>query len=399
MTKRRSKYKALHKSGGVLDRLAERNRDLRAPAFSALRTPQKSQKYIQNPGKTEKLKNPTPSQKPKNQHKESLVPKFRIKQTNGGKSDKAQKHITEPRNFHGISTTSKVIDLLRSGHYPAKISRILEIPRTTLHRILEELESEGYIKKKGKTHPQFYEVIRQNSDFAVGHGKTPKSRLFRTHNVEITYKILKSSPLPFDKRWTAKNTPVHYKKFGDASYKVMGDTLAIYPSEIVGESAKENERRAIVEAERIKDSLEARHGILCGKGHIARKFHHAVKNPVADLISTELQVTNEHGTIDRSETVEGEIDFFDGSYADEFLRSPQRMKEMLKMVGALTYGVGELAKASHFFATETRNEITDLEKLNYEMVEQVRNLAENVRDLADLMREMRRRETGGGAVP
>jgi len=254
-----------------------------------------------------------------------------------------------PTSIHLASLTPHILNLLKAGYYPAKISKILKINKGTLSKWLAKLEKQGMIERNGKTVPQFY-IVKQTqvSNFTIGDRKriflqkipsfsqefpyVEVPKLIRLHNLEFSYPIIKDAKVPAYKTWALKSHTQIYGKTKWGSYIKTNKTLRVFPKPEWGADSKELEVIMRNKAEKIRDFLQVHFGLVCDYPKQTRKPHFATKDAYAKMVYDKLEFSNECGKIDNSEGEDGEIDWYSAEYADSYLKMPSKLDSLEKEI-------------------------------------------------------------------
>ena len=88
-------------------------------------------------------------------------------------------------------------------------------------------------------------------------------------------------------------------------------------------------------SDRTTNALMQKYRCLLAEGQLCRKPHIAIDDPVAEFVSRYFEISTPESKIDQSEGP-GEIDFFGAKNAVDYLRLPERVKEIadkLEVIG------------------------------------------------------------------
>ncbi len=235
-----------------------------------------------------------------------------------------------------------ILFLLKEGNYPRKIAKKLAIPQGTLYRWMKKLEQAGMIKKEKRTSCNIYKInqsLHNLSHFTSGSSNTPYQykNLLRLHNIAFKYPILRNCAIPFNKEVKLKSTSLYYWKLKGNTICKTNKNLIIHPKVLMGRNAHQLEQDARSEAEKLANFITTHYPELkLGAPTISRKPHHGIKDPVAQKIAPQMQISTDIAKIDASPPEDiGEIDWLNPTSADNYLKMPDRIADLEGKIDAL----------------------------------------------------------------
>jgi len=263
----------------------------------------------------------------KDQSKKSISPKLKVK-----------------LNFKSIRRNIiPIVKLLAAGMYSANIAKSLNMSKPHVAYYTKILEKTGFIRREKRSNVVCYEVTAKGKEFL---DKTESvlvgSKIWRLHNAKYRYSLLHDGVWPVEWRkvemtnWTAllgleagvgvQHTPSSIiinvdALYGDDPVKLMDTARSI--------------------ADRTAKTLMLKYKCLLGEGSLCRKPHFAIDDAVAEFVSRYFEISTPESKIDRSEGP-GEIDFFGAKNAVDYLRLPERVKEMADKLEVMSCDMTEI---------------------------------------------------------
>ncbi|NVM22728.1 MAG: winged helix-turn-helix domain-containing protein [Desulfobacterales bacterium] len=243
-----------------------------------------------------------------------------------------------------------ILKLMDTGdpplNYPAKIARMLGMSRPHLHYYIKKMVRAGLITRKRIRWPAMYVVTPKGKRFLTSCNVLEPGYLFRLHKCGFKYPVLGGARVPVDWRRVPKACGHWVALIGrEAGVKVEKTTrhVIVWCESISGRDPDELLLTAKSMADRVAASLVAKYGFRFGEGKLVKKPHIGVYDPVAELVSKRLEISDDVGKIDRSEGV-GEIDWYTAKAAKDYLLMPGRVETVEKNLASLEVQVAELVK-------------------------------------------------------
>jgi hypothetical protein len=220
----------------------------------------------------------------------------------------------------------KILLLLDAGNYPSNVARMLHLSpqRVAYHvkkaqkmGILERVNESGWLS--------FYEVspaFKKNLTWG-------EMGVCRLHCFGLKFRVVRDCGVV---DWE-KVGMVNWDRFVGVecgvSVEKTSNSVIVWASDVCSRDSEEARLLAVMQCLQVACYLCSKFGMELDLFHpsLVRKPHYAVKDPVADVFSGFMEVSDDVGKMDSSEGV-GEIDFYSAEHAKEYLLMPFRLQRI-----------------------------------------------------------------------
>lgn len=249
----------------------------------------------------------------KKQSKKSVSPKLKVK-----------------LNFKSVrGNVIPIMKLLNAGGYSAKIARMLNMSKPHVAYYTKILSRIGFIRREKRSNIVCYLVTAAGKNFL---DRTERvlvgGKIWRLHNAKYRYGLIRDGIWPNGWRkvemtnWTA----LLGLESGVAVQRTPS-SIIINVDVLYGENPVELLDNARSLADKTAKSLMQKYSCILEEGKLCRRPHMAIDDPVAEFVSRYFEISTPESKIDRSEGP-GEIDYFGAKNAIDYLRLPERVKEI-----------------------------------------------------------------------
>ena len=200
--------------------------------------------------------------------------------------------------------------------------------RQRLYYYINKLKKAGIIRIKVRDKIALYELTEKGKVFFNRHVEYLNSSI-RLHNVEFIADIESLGTMTSEKEWKLRGIINRMRKETNCTIIWNNDTIRFLVSNLFGTNAFQllEDSKDIVR--KVIKNLESEFNLKIGELILNRKPHFAIKTPVAEEFSKNLEITTSDGKIDASEGY-GEIDYFNPESADAYMAMPKKVSELEK---------------------------------------------------------------------
>jgi hypothetical protein len=242
---------------------------------------------------------------------------------------------------------------IEAGDYPTKAGRIIGLSRQHVWYYIRKLEKCHLIRRDKRTNAVFYVLTAESKNLlTLCEGRVFPARLYRFDKCQVAYEILVEGRYPCGFKpvemvnWTALLGT-------ELGVRVRRTTRSwiVHVEVIRGRNPVEVTNLALNLAGRVRNALCSKYGCVLGEGKVVAG-EMAVEDPVASLFGRYFTVRTDKRKIDHSWTV-GELEHLQRDAVIEYLRMPERVKQMEKNFEVFTGKFEELTSAlSKLFSVE-----------------------------------------------
>jgi DNA-binding PadR family transcriptional regulator len=203
-----------------------------------------------------------------------------------------------------------------------------------LYYYISKLKKAGIIKIKVRDKIALYELTEKGKVFFKEHIQYLNSSI-RLHNIEYIANIESLGTITHEKEWKLRGILNRLKRETNCTMVWNNNTMRFIVSSLFGTNAFQLMEDSKNIVRNIIKNLELEFGLKIGELTLNRKPHFAIKTPIAEQFSNNLEITTDEGKIDASEGY-GEIDYFTPESADAYINMPKTLKQLdQKLVPAI----------------------------------------------------------------
>jgi len=232
---------------------------------------------------------------------------------------------------------------LDAGYYPARVARLLHVPRQLLHYHIKKWLRKGWIRRDLKTaNVTLYRLDPQVKKKLTG-GEIFAYKGVRLHAFSLKFPVVEPPVRAVDwRRVEVANWTRLVGCEGGLTVEKTTRHVIVHADEVFSEDPYEATLLATLECLRLARVLEEKFGMKLGPPKLLRKPHYGVYDPMARWLTEFMEFSDDVGKIDRSEG-HPERDYYYPGLAKEYLLMPLRVlgltedvaqvKEILALLG------------------------------------------------------------------
>jgi len=336
--------------------------------------------------------------------------------TNFGVTNSAE-NVTLPRLKHKtLQVFLKILEGIREGKPRSIIAKKLNLNKRMSHYYFNKLEKMGYIRREVRDVTVFYELtdlghkILEQKELLLNN-KSKRRRvtkkvtnshqilvgderfgLFRLHNLEIKFPIIKDGNLWLEREVRLRNWDLRFGRFGPIVVKRTSRSLIFQLPDIVCSDPYEGLLRGFLYCLRFAQLLCDRCGFVLGPPEINRRPHWGVRDPLANYLSQFMNLSvDDEVVLDRSPG-RGEIDFLDPSLAKEYLEMPRTVKNLAKLILGMREALVQVAENMKMFGRAMEEHVKLIKSIDHAVNSfkaEASNLADSARKVVEAVEDFK----------
>jgi len=242
---------------------------------------------------------------------------------------KSQKFL--PKSF---TLLLRILECVKLGFYPSQIAKILNKRKQNVHYYIKKLRKMGLLRLKVRSSCAIYELTKEGEVFLseskkiLNGGEVSAYKGVRLHAFSLKFPIVEGPRVSVD--WN--RVPLcNWSRFVGCECGVTVEKttrhVIVHAREVFASDPYEATLCAVLECLRVARVLEEKFGMKLGVPKLLRKPHYAVYDPVAAVVASGCELSDDVGKIDASEGY-GEIDWYSPETAKDYLLMPARVKAL-----------------------------------------------------------------------
>ncbi|MEM4154505.1 MAG: helix-turn-helix domain-containing protein [Candidatus Caldarchaeum sp.] len=228
----------------------------------------------------------------------------------------------------------RILRLVESGQYPAKIARLLGVKRELVNYYLRRFLKMGLVKKTRLGKISVYELTEHGRVFLTGgeRGVGVGGRVFRLHGFGVGFPVLGGPGVGVDWGRVREVRMRNWSKvlgcWRNVTWCLTTKQLIIYPEPVEGRDPYELLYLVMREVDEVASELEQRLKLQLGRPHFVGRPSWAVWDENAQRFTEFMNVTDDVGSMDKSPPSPGEIEYWNPELAKEYMLMPIRLKQL-----------------------------------------------------------------------